>query len=102
MKTTHLLPLAAAALLFSCTDDTIDPDQPAAYTVPATYDFANADYKESASRINMWQGFQTYLGRGNLRTLSADTVNYLWNNTNNAFTGELANNISYSAAELNA
>lgn len=102
MKSTSILSLALAALLFSCTDNpNIDPDAPKEYTVPATYNFTNADYKESASRISMWQGFQTYLGKGSSRVLSADTVNYLWNNTNRAFTSELASNIPYSASDLN-
>ena len=102
MKSTSLLSLAFAALLFSCTDNTgVDPNPPTEYTVPATYDFSNVDYKESATRINMWQGFQSYLGKGSSRVLSADTVNYLWNNTNSAFTSELVSNITYSANELN-
>lgn len=102
MKFKSFLSLAFAALLFSCTDNTeIDPDAPKAFTVPATYNFANADYKESATRISMWQGFQTYLGRSNSRVLSADTVNYLWNNTNKVFTSELASNIPYAASDLN-
>lgn len=101
MKSTSLLSLALAAVLFSCTDNNgVDPDAPKEYTVPTTYNFANADYKESASRISMWQGFQTYLGKGSSRVLSADTVNYLWNNTNKAFTSELASNIPY-ANDLN-
>lgn len=102
MKSTSLLSLTLAALLFSCTDNTsVDPNAPKEYTVPATYNFANADYKESASRISMWQGFQNYLGKGSSRVLSADTVNYLWNNTNSAFTNELASNIPYAANDLN-
>lgn len=103
MKATYLLSLALTGLLFSCTDNTgVDPGGPQEYTVPATYDFANIDYKESASRISMWQGFQSYLGKGSTRVLSADTVNYLWNNTNRAYTSELAGNVPYPAQELNA
>ena len=103
MKAIYYFPLTLTALLFSCQDNTtVDPVvTPDPYTVPATYTFANVDYKESATRISMWQGFQAYLGRGNTRVLSADTVNYLWNNTNNAFTTELANNIPYPYNELN-
>lgn len=102
MKITQLAPLAVAALLFSCNDNTVvDPEGPKEFTVPATYNFANADYKESASRISMWQGFQTYLGKGSSRVLSADTVNYLWNNTNKAYTAELATNIPYAYDQLN-
>ncbi|WP_373515976.1 DUF4856 domain-containing protein [Persicitalea sp.] len=105
MKSTSLnllTTIAAAALLSSCTDNTaVDPTPTPTYTVPATYAFNNVDFKESASRISMWQGFQAYLGRGNTHTLSADTVNYLWNNTNSAFTAEMADNIPYAATDLN-
>ena len=101
MKSTYPIALACAALLFSCTDDSgVDPG-PLPYTVPSTYAFENVDYKESATRISMWQGFQSYLGKSNTRVLSADTVNYLWNNTNKAFTAELATNIPYPATVLN-
>lgn len=103
MKSTYPLALACAALFFSCTDNTgVDPDGPKSYTVPSTYAFDHVDYKESASRISMWQGFQSYLGKGSTRVLSADTVNYLWNNTNKAYTAELASNIPYPATALNA
>ncbi len=101
MKLTHFAPLAVAGLLFSCNDNTIDPNPPTTYTVPTTYDFANTDTKESASRISMWQGFQSYLGKGNTRLLSADTVDYLWNNTNKAYTAELASNLPYTSDQLN-
>ena len=102
MKLSYFPSLALAALFFSCTDNTgVQPEGPKPYTVPSTYTFSNVDYKESASRISMWQGFQTYLGKASTRVLSADTVNYLWNNTNKAFTSELASNIPYPATDLN-
>jgi len=102
MKTSYYVALSFAALLISCTDSSIvEPDPIKPYTVPTTYNFTNVDFKESASRISMWQGFQTYLGKSNTRVLSADTVNYLWNNTNNAFTPELASNIPYPFTDLN-
>src|SRR5690606_19910742 len=42
------------------------------------------------------------LGKGSSRQLSQDTINYLWNNTNNAYTAETASNIPYEFAALNA
>lgn len=103
MKSTYPMALACAALLFSCTDNTgVDPDGPKPYTVPSTYAFEQVDYQESAARISMWQGFQSYLGKGSSRVLSADTVGYLWNNTNSAFTNELTATIPYPATALNA
>ncbi len=102
MKFSYYVALSFAALFTSCTDSTVvEPDPVKPYTVPATYAFDNVEYKESAARISMWQGFQSYLGKGNTRVLSADTVNALWNNTNNAFTPELASNIPYPASDLN-
>lgn len=102
MRISYFTAIACAVLLASCKDSVVvEPDPIKPYTVPATYNFVNADFKESASRISMWQGFQSYLGKGTTRTLSADTVNYLWNNTNNAFTPELATNIPYPATALN-
>jgi hypothetical protein len=50
----------------------------------------------------MWSGFQFYLGRGATRQLSQDTVNFLWNNTNNAWTTEFITNLPNTAAQLNA
>ncbi len=103
MKSTYPIALACAALFFSCTDNTgVDPDGPKSYAVPTTYAFENVEYKESASRISMWQGFQTYLGKASTRVLSADTVLNLWNNTNQAYTSELAGNIPYPANALNS
>ena len=103
MKISYYSVFAFAALLVSCKDDeNVNPTTtPDPYTVPTTYNFTNVDFKESAARVSMWQGFQSYLGKGNTRVLSADTVNYLWTNTNNAFTPELASNIPYPAADLN-
>jgi hypothetical protein len=49
----------------------------------------------------MWQGFQFYLGRGATRQLSQDTVNFLWNNTNQAFTAEFIPDLSFTPDQLN-
>jgi len=71
------------------------------YTIPSKYNFDNVEYKEAAARISMWQGYQAYLGKSTTRVLSQDTVNYLWNNTNAAFTAELASGIPYTYDVLN-
>jgi len=75
MKSSYYVAFSFAALLISCTDsNTVEPDPVKPYTVAATYNFTDADSKESAARISMWQGFQAYLGKGNTWVLSADTV----------------------------
>lgn len=71
------------------------------YTVPTTYAFDNVDYKESAARISMWLGYTTYLGRSTRKVLSQDTVNFMWNNTNAAYTADVASNIPYPHTEIN-
>ncbi|MES2430460.1 MAG: DUF4856 domain-containing protein [Bacteroidota bacterium] len=72
------------------------------YTVPTTYTFDNVDYSEATVRVNMYQGLSTYLGRGLTRQLSQDTANYLWNNTNAAFTSEFLVNLQNTKDVLNA
>lgn len=97
--------LFAAAATFctsvtSCKDDDKDTVIPP-YDVPATYSFTNVEYKESGARISMWVGFTGILGKGNNRQLSLDSINYLWNNTNSAFTAETAAGIPYTFDVLN-
>ena len=87
-----------SASLFSCKKD---KDNIPSYTVPDTYNFTNVEYKESAARISMWNGFQGILGRSASRQLSQDTINNLWNNTGNAFTAETASGIPYTYDVLN-
>ena len=72
------------------------------YTVPNTYTFDNVEYAEATGRVSMWAGFTAYLGRSTSRELSQDTVNYLWANTNNAFTTETSNNLPISVSAINA
>lgn len=89
------------AIMGSCKKDdggeTIKP-----YTVPATYNFENAEYKESAARISMWLGYTGILGRSNVRQLSQDSINNLWTNKNASFTAETTSNIPYTSDALNA
>ncbi|WP_205510180.1 DUF4856 domain-containing protein [Longitalea arenae] len=93
-----LTALACAVFITSCDKD----DDAPSYTVPGTYNFDNAEFAEATASVNMWQGFQFYLGRGATRQLSQDTVNYLWNNTNNAFTAEFISNLPNTPQQLNA
>ncbi len=94
-----LLTVVALSLLtVACSKD---GDDIAPYTVPGTYDFQNVDYAEATTSVNMWQGFQFYLGRGATRQLSQDTVNFLWNNTGNAFTAEFVPNLPNTPQQLN-
>lgn len=87
-------------LLTSCDKDDAT-DAPTQYTVPDTYSFENAEFSEATVTLNMYQAFTAYLGKGSSRALSQDTVNYLWNNTNGAFTDEIAANLPNTAAQLN-
>ena len=92
--------MSACLIVFSCKKDDNTPKiEP--YTVPDTYSFTDVEYKESAARISMWVGYTGILGKSNVRQLSQDTINYLWNNTNSAFTTETASNIPYTFDALN-
>src|SRR5688572_6273488 len=92
----NLLPIvsvfALVSIFSSCTKDDSAPIIPQ-YTVPATYDFTNVEYSEATERVNMWSGLTAYLGKGATRQLSQDTADYLWNNTNTAFTSEIVVNL---------
>jgi hypothetical protein len=94
--------LSAAAIGVLAVGCSKDGDDIAPYTTPATYDFQNVDFAEATASVNMWQGFQFYLGRGASRQLSQDTVNFLWNNTSNAFTTEFVPNLPNTPAQLNS
>lgn len=93
-----LTAIACSVLAVSCDKDDNDFN----YTVPDSYNFTNVEFAEATASINMWQGFQFYLGRGATRQLSQDTVDYLWNNTNNGFTSEFISNLPNTPQQLNA
>ena len=94
-----LFAACSMGLWTACTKDDTITIQP--YTVPASYDFSNSEYTEASGRVSMWAGITNYLGKSTTRQLSADTANFLWNNTNSAFTSETVTNIPFSPAELN-
>src|SRR6187399_1418968 len=95
-----LLILTSVILFSSCTKD--DPTTVPPYTVPATYDYVNVEYAEATAKINMWSGFTAYLSKATTRQLSQDTVTYLWNNTNSAFTPEILVNLQNTHTDLNS
>lgn len=88
-----------SASVLSCKKDNKETIAP--YTVPATYSFTNVEYKESAARISMWNGYQGLLGKSASRKLSQDTVDNLWNNVKSSFTAETAAGIPYTFDVLN-
>jgi hypothetical protein len=91
----------AASLSALCSSCDKDNDDAPSYSVPDTYTFDNVENKESVARISMWAGYTGMLGKSNTRQLSQDTINYQWNNTNSAFTAEVASNIPYDFTALN-
>lgn len=100
MKKRALILAAVAYSVFATSCDKDDNIAP--YTTPDSYNFDNVDYAEATVSVNMWSGFQSYLGKSTSRQLSQDTVNYLWNNTNNAFTSEFIVNLPNSPAQINS
>jgi hypothetical protein len=90
--------IMCAIAITSCKKDNDTPG----YTVPTTYTFDNVEYAEASGRVSMWLGFTAWLGRSTGRELSQDSANYLWNNTNNAFTAENASNLPFSVSAINA
>lgn len=99
---TAALIAASAQFIISCNKDDDDTYVIPPYDVPATYNFSDVEYSEASARISMWVGYTGILGRSNTRTLSQDTINNLWNNTNSSFTAETASNIPYTFDALNA
>lgn len=85
----------------SCKKDKTEDLVPV-YDVPTSYNFDNVEYAEATQAVNMWVGFTGYLGKSTSRQLSQDTVNYLWNNTNNAFQADYVSNLPYTPDQLNS
>lgn len=99
LKVTALLMLGG--YITSCKKDNSN-DPPREYVVPSSYNFENASFEETSQAVNMLIGFQTYLSKATSRELSQDTVNYLWNNTNDAFKADYVSNLAYSPDQLNS
>jgi hypothetical protein len=95
-------PVLAATSLLSLTSCKKDNDNKIPeYEVPTTYTFDNVEYKEAAARLSMSLAVGSYIGKATTRELSQDTINYLWNNTNDAFTAETVSNQPFTFTELN-
>lgn len=100
-KTLILGACSLGVLAISCNKD--DDDKIPQYTVPDSYaSFDNVEFAEATMSVNMGAGFTGYLGKGTTRQLSQDTVNFLWNNTNNAYTSEFVPNLPNSATQINS
>lgn len=100
-RQTPILATAAFSLLLTASCNKDDSIVIPPYTVPTSYNFTNVAFVEATVAVNMWSGLNSYLGRGTSRQLSQDTVNYLWNNTNNAYTAEIIVNLPNTAQQLN-
>ncbi|MFD0764342.1 DUF4856 domain-containing protein [Mucilaginibacter lutimaris] len=96
-----LLTSLTAAILFttSCskdkdvvtppTDEVVTP-----YDVPATYNFANADYLKASQRVKMGAELNSYLGTANNTVITAAKANDYFDNKNNVFTTDASLNTS--------
>lgn len=95
-----LLVVGAVAFITSCKKD--EEEAIPVYTIPTTYTFDNTDYAEATGRVSQWAGFTSWLGRSTTRQLPQDSANYMWNNTNNAFTSETSSNLPLAPSAINA
>lgn len=88
--------LASLALATSCkksnTEETGTVILP--YTVPTTYNFADANYLTSTQRVKMSVELNAYLGTASTTTITAAKANDYFNNTNNPFTADATLNTS--------
>src|SRR4029078_1614972 len=99
-NTLFLTACSLGILAISCNKN--DDDKIPQYTVPDSYaTFDNVEFAEATMAVNMGAGFTGYLGKGSTRQLSQDTVNFLWNNTGNAFTSEFTPSLPNTAAQMN-
>ncbi|WP_345209655.1 DUF4856 domain-containing protein [Mucilaginibacter gynuensis] len=98
MKNYFKLPLcvlASALVMTSCSkDDSNDIETIAPYTVPTTYNFADANYASSTQRVKMALELNSYLGSALTTTITTEKANDYFNNTNNPFTTDATLNTS--------
>lgn len=73
------------------------------FTVPTTYNFANANYAPATARVKMAVELDAYLKTANAGTatvaLDQTKVNNLWTNTSNPYSDASLNNPSYNLYE---
>lgn len=101
MLTRRISGLSLIVISFSFLTSCDKDDDTPVYEVPTTYSFNNVEYTEASGRVSMWAGFTGWLGKSTSRELNQDTANYLWNNTNNAFTAETGSNLPFAPAAMN-
>lgn len=96
-KKIFIIPAIVITALSSCKKDdkTVEPNIKA-YTVPSTYNFANAEYSKAANLVKMTVEIDAYLKTANvgatLVSLDQTKVNNLFANTGNPFTDAALNN----------
>src|SRR5690606_16045156 len=82
----------------------IDPTPVKEYTVPTTYNFANADYTKARQSVLMVVELDAYLKTANaghtLVALDQTKINNMFSNTGNAFTNTDLNNAGFSITAL--
>jgi hypothetical protein len=99
-RATLILGLASSVFFTSCSED--DQDKTPVYSVPTTYNFADADFSSSAKRVKMAVELNSYLGSGSATVLDQAKANNLFNNTNAPFTNAELNTAGISLAEKTA
>jgi hypothetical protein len=93
--------LAAVALVSSCKkDDKAETILP--YTVPTTYNFADANYLTSTQRVKMAAELNSYLGTATTVTIDAAKANNMFNNTNAPFADASLNTSGINLAQKTA
>ncbi|MDQ4141946.1 MAG: DUF4856 domain-containing protein [Bacteroidota bacterium] len=95
------LGIAACVALTSCSEDDASDKIPV-YSVPATYNFAGADYSASLNRVKMAVELNSYLGSGSTTVLDGAKANNLFTNTNAPFTNPDLNTAGVNLAEKTA
>ncbi|RYZ98711.1 MAG: DUF4856 domain-containing protein [Sphingobacteriaceae bacterium] len=89
--------LAAVLLITSCKKDKKETVAP--YTVPTTYNFADADYTTSTQRVKMALELNSYLGKATTEIITSEKANDYFNNTNSPFTDVTLNTSGINLAE---
>jgi Domain of unknown function (DUF4856) len=99
-KTFAVIGLAALLGFSSCTEN--EGNKIPAYTVPATYSFANANVGPGNNRVLMAVELNSYLGSGTSSVLSQNRANDLFNNTNAPFSNAALNTSGMNLADKTA
>ncbi|MES2807513.1 MAG: DUF4856 domain-containing protein [Bacteroidota bacterium] len=98
--------LAGVAFVSSCKKEdktnVVTPDPILPYTVPVTYNFAEANYASSTARVKMAAELNTYLGTANNAVITLEKANNMFNNTNAPFTDATLNASGVSLAAKTA